>query len=84
MAKRLPHDQLFGTPYVCRSWLSATLDTLFHNSELDLRRIDSLEGKIQRSRFTHLLRIAINRCDRNWVSIHLQANTVLVTLPQFT
>ncbi|KAK2638893.1 hypothetical protein Ddye_026688 [Dipteronia dyeriana] len=66
-----PQDQLFGPPYVCRSWLSATLDTLFHNSELDLRLIDSLEDKIQRSRFTHLLRIAINRCDRNWVSIHL-------------
>ncbi|KAL5736437.1 hypothetical protein ACOSQ2_031225 [Xanthoceras sorbifolium] len=65
-----PQDQLFGPPYVCRAWLSATLDTLFRDSKLDLRLIDSLEEKNQQSRFTHLVRIAIDR-GRNWVSIHL-------------
>ncbi|KAL7218307.1 hypothetical protein ACSBR2_011554 [Camellia fascicularis] len=63
-----PHDQLFGPPYVCHSWFSATLHNLFKNSNLDLRLIDTLGRKKQRLRFTHLLKLAINHY-HGWVSI---------------
>ncbi|KAK9268751.1 hypothetical protein L1049_000512 [Liquidambar formosana] len=63
------HDQLFGPPFVCHSWLSATLETLFHNSILDLRLIDSLDDENQLSRFYHLLTLAINH-HQDWVSIY--------------
>ncbi|GMY31936.1 F-box/LRR-repeat protein At3g48880-like [Fagus crenata] len=70
------HDQLFAAPWVCHAWLSATLDTLFHNSILDLTLIDELEDEIQRLRFTHLLRLAINRY-HGWVSIYLPKKYML-------
>ncbi|XP_052177668.1 uncharacterized protein LOC127791734 [Diospyros lotus] len=62
-------DQLFGPPFVCQSWLSATLDTLFQNSKLDLRLMDRLDDKNLRFRFTHLLKLAINLY-HGWVSIY--------------
>jgi hypothetical protein len=70
------HDQLFGPPCVCHAWLSATLDTLFHNSVLDLTLIDRLKNKIQRLRFTYLLRLAINEY-HGWVSIYLPKKYML-------
>ncbi|GMY28293.1 F-box/LRR-repeat protein At3g48880 [Fagus crenata] len=70
------HDQLFVSPFVCHSWLSATLDTLFRNSILDLTLIDELDDEIQRLRFTRLLRLAINRYP-GWVSIHLPKKHIL-------
>uniref|UniRef100_A0A7N2MBH0 F-box/LRR-repeat protein n=1 Tax=Quercus lobata TaxID=97700 RepID=A0A7N2MBH0_QUELO len=70
------HDQLFVTPYVSCAWLTATLDTLFHNSILDLVLIDELDDEIQRLRFTHLLRLAINRY-HGWVSIYLPRKYML-------
>ncbi|KAI8552495.1 hypothetical protein RHMOL_Rhmol06G0271000 [Rhododendron molle] len=63
------NDQLFGAPFVCRSWLSSTVDTLFKNSSLDLRLIDTLEEENQRLRFTHLLKLALNQY-HGWVSIY--------------
>ncbi|GMP53033.1 hypothetical protein CsSME_00018633 [Camellia sinensis var. sinensis] len=63
-----PHDQLFGPPYVCHSWLSSTLHTIFKNSILDLRLIDTLDQENQRLRFTHLLKLALNHY-HGWVSI---------------
>lgn len=62
------HDQLFGPPFVCHSWLSASLDILFHNSILDLRAIDELDEESQRLRYAHLLKLTINRY-HGWVSI---------------
>ncbi|KAM7503961.1 hypothetical protein LguiB_002865 [Lonicera macranthoides] len=62
-----PHDQLFITPYVCTSWLHATLHTLFPNSTLPLSPLDTLP-QIQRPRFTHLLKLAVDRID-GWISI---------------
>lgn len=63
------HEQLFLLPRVCHAWLSVTLDTLFKNSILDLRLLDKLDEEEQQLRFTHLLRLAINRFN-GWVSIY--------------
>ncbi|KAI8006102.1 hypothetical protein LOK49_LG07G03104 [Camellia lanceoleosa] len=63
------HDQLFGPAFVCHSWLSSTLHTLFQNSSLDLRLIDCLDEENQRLRFTHLLKLAINHY-HGWHSIY--------------
>ncbi|XP_044508200.1 F-box/LRR-repeat protein At3g48880-like [Mangifera indica] len=67
-------DLLFCPPYVCRAWLSATIHTLFRNSILDLRLIDDLDDEKQRSRFTHLLKLAINHCQEDWVTIYFPSN----------
>lgn len=63
------HEQMFLLPRVCHAWLSVTLDTLFKNSILDLRLLDKLDEEEQQLRFTHLLRLAINRFN-GWVSIY--------------
>ncbi|CAK7350070.1 unnamed protein product [Dovyalis caffra] len=68
------HEQLFLPPCVCHAWLSATLDTLFKNSVLDLRLIDKLD-KEQQLRFTYLLRTAINRYN-GWVSIYFPSKYI--------
>ncbi|XAR56504.1 hypothetical protein NMG60_11037022 [Bertholletia excelsa] len=61
-------DLLFSPPFVCRTWLSATLDTLFPTSTLDLRQIDTLDCENQQLRFTHLLKLALAHYS-NWVSV---------------
>lgn len=62
------NDQLFCPPQVCRSWLNATLHTLFANSNLDLGSLDTLDELNQRSRFTNLLQLAVDHYS-GWVSI---------------
>lgn len=69
-------DQLFGPPFVCRSWLSATLHTIFPNSSMDIRPIDRLTHHRHRLRFTHLLRLSLRRHHR-WVSLHLPSKHIL-------
>lgn len=67
------HDQLFCVPFVCHSWLSATLHTLFHHPNLDLSSIQNLDDQLHRrqlSRYTFILKLAINHC-KNWVSLSL-------------
>ncbi|XP_031253195.1 F-box/LRR-repeat protein At3g48880-like [Pistacia vera] len=71
-----PQDLLFCPTYVCKAWLSATIFTLFRNSILDLRLIDDLEDEKQRSRFTHLLKLAIDHFQQDWVTIYFPSKYI--------
>ncbi|KAJ7967768.1 hypothetical protein O6P43_011985 [Quillaja saponaria] len=65
--KLLPRKELFITVcYVCKSWLSALLDSLFPPGDvLDLRLIDSIpnvkEEEYLRIRFRHYLKLVRDR-----------------------
>ncbi|XP_017245806.1 uncharacterized protein LOC108217488 [Daucus carota subsp. sativus] len=69
-------DQLSCVPFVCHSWLSALLHTLFDHPNLDLTSLQDLDGHDQQlqlrqlSRYFYLLRLAIKHC-KNWVSLSL-------------
>ena len=63
-------DQLFGAPFVCHSWLDASLHTIFKHPNLDLSCMQNLDDHQQLSRFIHLLKLAIKHC-KNWVSLCL-------------
>ncbi|WOG98612.1 hypothetical protein DCAR_0417956 [Daucus carota subsp. sativus] len=63
-------NQLRGPPFVCHSWLSASLHTVFNHPNLDLRSLQSLDDDDDVARYTQLLKIAIKHC-KNWVSINL-------------
>ncbi|KAK1396989.1 hypothetical protein POM88_006852 [Heracleum sosnowskyi] len=65
-------DQLFGAPFVCHSWLDASLHTIFNHPNLDLSSIQNLDDDHQHQllRYTYLLKLAIKHC-KNWVSLRL-------------
>ncbi|KAK1405108.1 hypothetical protein POM88_004713 [Heracleum sosnowskyi] len=75
-------DQLSCVPFVCHSWLSALLHSLFHHPNLDLSSLQNLDDQDaqlrqrQLSRYTHLLKLAIKHC-KNWVSIYLPSRNML-------
>lgn len=65
-------DQLFGAPFVCHSWLDASLHTIFKHPNLDLSSIQNLDDDHPQHllRYTYLLKLAIKHC-KNWVSLRL-------------
>lgn len=69
-------DQLFSPPFVCHSWLSASLHTVFNHPNLDLSSLQNIVDdddqlhQQQLSRYTYLLKLAIKHC-KNWVSLSL-------------
>ncbi|XP_074369255.1 F-box/LRR-repeat protein At3g48880-like [Apium graveolens] len=74
-------DQLSCVPFVCHSWLSALLHTLFNHPNLDLSALENLDanGELrerQLSRYTYLLKLAIKHC-KNWVSVSLPSRNML-------
>ncbi|KAK1405109.1 F-box/LRR-repeat protein [Heracleum sosnowskyi] len=69
-------DQLCGPPFVCHSWLSASLHSVFNHPNLDLCSIQNLDDHDEQiyqqnlARYHHLLKLAIKHC-KNWVSVCL-------------
>lgn len=65
-------DQVSCVPFVCHSWLSALLHTVFNHPNLDfssLENLDDQDAQLLR-RYTYLLKLAIKHC-KNWVSLSL-------------
>lgn len=69
-------DQLSGPPFVCHSWLFASLHSVFNHPNLDFSSIQNLDDDDEQlyqqhlARYNYLLRLAIKHC-RNWVSVSL-------------
>lgn len=63
-------DQLCGPPFVCHSWLSASLHTVFNHPNLDLSSIQNLDDQHHLVTYNYLLKLAITHC-KNWVSLSL-------------
>ncbi|XP_074373523.1 F-box/LRR-repeat protein At3g48880-like [Apium graveolens] len=69
-------DQLCSPPFVCRSWLSASLHSVFNHPNLDfssIQNIDDHDDEMYQQhlgRYNYLLKLAINHC-KNWASVTL-------------
>lgn len=69
-------DQLCGPPFVCHSWHSASLHSVFNHPNLDLSSIQNLDDHDEQiyqqnlARYYYLLKLAIKHC-KNWVSVCL-------------
>ncbi|KAF8377016.1 hypothetical protein HHK36_030388 [Tetracentron sinense] len=71
--ERLPlRELLYRVGYICRSWLSATLETLFPLGEmLDLRRLDSIKEPCFRIKILIFLKIMLSRHPTTgWIKIY--------------